>query len=81
MIYSLLCIVCLSARFLSVSGTLFSVGPRNNLEYKNASLGYLVSGKVSRDREEVWLYKYAWKDKIEVFLLYKAFCLFFKEID
>ena len=63
--------------FLSVSGTLFVVGPTNTLEYKNASLGHLISGNVSRNREQVWLYKYPWLDKIKVNFFYEAFCLFF----
>ncbi|XP_020628587.1 SID1 transmembrane family member 2-like [Orbicella faveolata] len=61
--WSLLCISCLSVWLLPVSGTRFGAGPPNTLEYKNASIGNLASGNASRNREEVWLYKYAWIDK------------------
>jgi len=64
--WSLLCISCLSVWLLLVSGTGFGAGPPNTLEYKNASIGKLASGNASRNREEVWLYKYSWIDKTKV---------------
>lgn len=59
----LLCISCLSVWLLRVSGTLVGAGTPNTLEYKNASIGNVTKGGVSRFREEVWLYKYTWGDK------------------
>ena len=62
----LLCISCLSVWLLRVSGTLVGAGTPNTLEYKNASIGNVTKGGVSRFREEVWLYKYTWGDKTKV---------------
>ena len=66
MYWSLLGISCFCVWLLCVSGTPFGAGSRNILEYKNASIGNMASGNVSRNREEVWLYKYAWLDPTKV---------------
>ncbi|XP_068734259.1 SID1 transmembrane family member 1-like [Montipora capricornis] len=42
-----------------------NAGSKNYLVYKNASLGNQVLGIVSRNREEVWLYEFSWKDKLK----------------
>ena len=59
---SLLCISCIFVYSMSVSGTLLDAG----LKYKNASMGNQTSGVVSRNREEVWLYKYSWLNTTQV---------------
>ena len=50
-----------------------NAGSKNYLVYKNASLGNQVLGIVSRNREEVWLYEFSWKDKLKVTISLSAF--------
>lgn len=62
------CIFCIFALFMTAYGTVLvyenGASTRSNgLKYQNGSLGSTTNGTVSLDMEQVWLYKYSWRNK------------------